>query len=277
MWLLFEICIIVVATESADSNDFINDDYLGSNLDNKFEKNKPPDIFKLPMKILFLPTSHNSNAQQLNKILRMESDNERDIATANKIIENDKSKYEMVKLKSFSSPLAEWLFALNIDNEKERRNPSFSPWGGKRSSSLYKPDPKIRRPSRVPFNSWGGKRDGEKYNFDEKLQDVKRINTVNLPGIKKPFNSWGGKRTPFVVEYLVNLPSNDILKNIWQSGYLSEQVKQNSINDDKKNGNINVEEKKLRIAFEPWGRKKDVDSNENDYTISSSRTLLHSQ
>lgn len=117
---------------------------------------------------------------------------------------------------------------------QERRIPLFSPWGGKRSSSLYKPDSKIRRPSRVPFNSWGGKRDGEKYNFDEKNQDVKRLNTINLPGIKKPFNSWGGKRTPVIVEYLVNLPSNDILKNIWQSTYLNEQVKQNSLNGNYK-------------------------------------------
>lgn len=52
----------------------------------------------------------------------MESANERDIATANKINENDKSKYEMVKLKSSQSPLAEWLFTTNIDNEKVRNS-----------------------------------------------------------------------------------------------------------------------------------------------------------
>lgn len=93
--------------------------------------------------------------------------------------------------------------------QQERRNPSFSPWGGKRNSSPYKPDPKIRRPARVPFNSWGGKRDSEHFDltnyYSNIISEAKRTTSIDAKAIKKPFNSWGGKRTsPILVEYLLN-------------------------------------------------------------------------
>lgn len=76
---------------------------------------------------------------------------------------------------------------------QDRRNPSFSPWGGKRDLERYKTITKIRRPVRVPFNSWGGKRNSEK--IRSPLVDLKRNKFINWEGKKSPpFNSWGGKR-----------------------------------------------------------------------------------
>ncbi|XP_043289084.1 uncharacterized protein [Venturia canescens] len=79
-----------------------------------------------------------------------------------------------------------------------RRNPSFSPWGGKRDMDRYKTITKIRRPVRVPFNSWGGKRSTETDRIQSDYD--KRNEEKDMMGEREPrkpspiFHSWGGKR-----------------------------------------------------------------------------------
>ncbi|XP_034948725.1 uncharacterized protein [Chelonus insularis] len=87
----------------------------------------------------------------------------------------------------------------NCNQHKERRNPTFNPWGGKRNSIPFKVDTKIRRPVRVPFNSWGGKRQGTFLNSNWHGEVYKKRANEAI-GIKKPFNSWGGKRTPYSLQ-----------------------------------------------------------------------------
>ncbi|XP_063975048.1 uncharacterized protein LOC135161413 isoform X2 [Diachasmimorpha longicaudata] len=172
------------------------------------------------------------------------------------------------RLGSKSPAFVRWSFWPDIESDKERRNPSFSPWGGKRDSSAYKPDPKIRRPARVPFNSWGGKRDGEH-------TDV----------IKKPFNSWGGKRS-LVIGDILRAPASDILRNSWHHSIINSpksvalQPHDFLMSDfppmEKKEffnaGGMAVNRNVPRVAFEPWGgRKRDSDaSSEIDITVTPS-------
>ncbi|XP_015113991.1 uncharacterized protein LOC107039063 [Diachasma alloeum] len=174
----------------------------------------------------------------------------------------------MHRLSSRSPAFATWSFWPDIESDKERRNPSFSPWGGKRDSSAYKPDPKIRRPARVPFNSWGGKRDGEH-------TDV----------IKKPFNSWGGKRS-LVIEDILRVPASDILRNSWHHSIINNPKSvvldphdflMSDFNQMEKKEFLNAEGMAVnnnlpRVPFDPWGgRKRESDeSSEIDITVAPS-------
>ncbi|XP_011301942.1 uncharacterized protein [Fopius arisanus] len=196
----------------------------------------------------------------------------------------------MHRLSSRSPEFARWAFWPDIESDKiissmeqhrnhalvlqEGRNPSFSPWGGKRDSSAYKPDPKIRRPARVPFNSWGGKRDGE-----------------HTGVIKKPFNSWGGKRSLLIGDIL-RAPTGDISRNSWRHSVIDNpklvtldphDFPMNDFDEMEKKEfkpeGMSINNNMPRVPFGPWGgRKRQSDeSSENYMSVSPSSSYVDSE